>query len=239
MLRGFITNLGKYNEGELVGEWIEFPIEDDELEKVKERIGIDKNHEEWFFTDYECDLDGFDSSALGEYESIDDLNKLGDTILDIENDGLEDQFSAGIAIGLDFDEASRKARDGEIIKISDMNTFSDADEVIGYYYVDLLGGLDQLDKETKEMYFDYDALGRDISIDYYQVDDEDPETAGEYWCGDENASNEEIGEAVINDLGFDGISNPEYYFDYESYGRDIKLEGSFVETNKGLFEIID
>ena len=30
----FITNLGKYNEGELVGEWVKFPTTADELKKV-------------------------------------------------------------------------------------------------------------------------------------------------------------------------------------------------------------
>ena len=36
----FITNLGKYNEGELVGEWVKFPTTSEELQKVFERIGI-------------------------------------------------------------------------------------------------------------------------------------------------------------------------------------------------------
>ena len=26
--KAFVTNLGKYNEGELVGEWVEFPIDE-------------------------------------------------------------------------------------------------------------------------------------------------------------------------------------------------------------------
>ena len=30
-IKGFITNLGKYNEGELIGEWIDFPIDEDAL----------------------------------------------------------------------------------------------------------------------------------------------------------------------------------------------------------------
>lgn len=38
MLNGYITNLGKYNEGELVGKWIEFPITEAELEEVLEEI---------------------------------------------------------------------------------------------------------------------------------------------------------------------------------------------------------
>ena len=34
----FITNLGKYNEGELVGEWVKFPTTSEELQKVFERL---------------------------------------------------------------------------------------------------------------------------------------------------------------------------------------------------------
>lgn len=50
-IRGFITNLGKYSEGELVGEWIDFPISDEELDEVKARIGLNAEYEEYFFTD--------------------------------------------------------------------------------------------------------------------------------------------------------------------------------------------
>ena len=34
----YITNLGKYNEGELVGEWVKFPTTSEDLKKVFERI---------------------------------------------------------------------------------------------------------------------------------------------------------------------------------------------------------
>ena len=56
----FITNLGKYNEGELVGEWVKFPTTSEELQKVFERIGIGSKddfgnpYEEWFISDYDC-----------------------------------------------------------------------------------------------------------------------------------------------------------------------------------------
>ena len=33
-MRGFITNLGKYNEGYLIGKWIDFPISEEELKEV-------------------------------------------------------------------------------------------------------------------------------------------------------------------------------------------------------------
>ena len=58
----FITNLGKYNEGDLVGEWVKFPTTADELKKVFECIGIGQKddfgqpYEEWFITDYDCSM---------------------------------------------------------------------------------------------------------------------------------------------------------------------------------------
>ena len=36
----FITNLGKYNEGDLVGEWVKFPTTAEEMQKVFERIAL-------------------------------------------------------------------------------------------------------------------------------------------------------------------------------------------------------
>ena len=55
----YITNLGKYNEGELVGEWVKFPTMSEDLQKVFERIGIGSKddfgnpYEEWFISDYD------------------------------------------------------------------------------------------------------------------------------------------------------------------------------------------
>ena len=40
----YIANLGKYNEGELVGDWFTFPIDE---EDVKEKIGLNERYEEY------------------------------------------------------------------------------------------------------------------------------------------------------------------------------------------------
>ena len=70
----FITNLGKYNEGELIGEWVKFPTTPEELQNVFERIGIGSNdefgntYEEWFISDYDCYVDGL-YEKLGEYDT--------------------------------------------------------------------------------------------------------------------------------------------------------------------------
>ena len=36
----YLTNLGKYNDGELVGEWISLPISEEDLNAVFDRIMI-------------------------------------------------------------------------------------------------------------------------------------------------------------------------------------------------------
>ena len=41
MLNVWIGNLGKYNEGELVGEWLELPVSKKELDAfLREKVGL-------------------------------------------------------------------------------------------------------------------------------------------------------------------------------------------------------
>lgn len=232
-LRGFLTNLGKYNEGDLVGEWVDLPIDEDELEDVFKRIGIsdepDENgvyYEEYFWTDWECDIPEV-CDTLGEYVSIDEANKLGEMVENVED---PEAFAAAVEILGDTDEAFEHV--DEMICIGEGY---DVDRIIGEYYSDP-DNVGELSQETIERYFDYEALGRDIRLEYYASEEGDPETAGEYWCGDENATDEEIGETVVSELGFDGISNKEDYFDETSFGRDIHIEGSFCEIDGKVWE---
>lgn len=78
LLNVFITNLGKYNEGELVGEWLELPCSEEELQASLKRIGINKEYEEYFITDYESDC----GIKIGEYENIENLNS---QMLELDN----------------------------------------------------------------------------------------------------------------------------------------------------------
>ena len=83
ILSAFITNLGKYNEGELVGEWVDFPTTNETIQKVFDSIGIDfKEYEEYFITDYESDIEGL-TNCFGEFESITELNYLASKIEDL------------------------------------------------------------------------------------------------------------------------------------------------------------
>ena len=41
LFEAYITNLGKYNEGELVGETLKFPTTTEEVQALLKRIGVD------------------------------------------------------------------------------------------------------------------------------------------------------------------------------------------------------
>ena len=82
----FITNLGKYTEGELVGEWIDFPTTKAEINALLERIGIDGiQYEEYFITDFKSDL----LEYPGEYFNIFNFN---DTCQKIKDSGTDPEI---------------------------------------------------------------------------------------------------------------------------------------------------
>jgi len=53
IISAYITNLGKYVEGELVGKWHDFPTTPEEIAETFREIGVDGvEYEEFFITDY-------------------------------------------------------------------------------------------------------------------------------------------------------------------------------------------
>ena len=163
----FITNLGKYNEGELVGEWVKFPTTAEEMKEVFKRIGIGQRddfgqpYEEWFITDYDCYVDGL-YSKLGEYENLDELNYLASK-LDEMSDSEYAQFQAGMEMG---DHC------GSLQEIINLTENLDCYEVypnihdyddLGRYYIEELEVMQV--PEHLQNYIDYEAYGRDVAMD--------------------------------------------------------------------------
>ena len=162
----FITNLGKYNEGELVGEWVKFPTTSEELQKVFERIGIGSKdefgnpYEEWFISDYDYYVSGL-YDKLGEYESLDELNYLASKLQELDNHEYE-HFQAAMQIS----DYTGNVKD--VINLIDNLDKYDVypgveDEAdLGRYYVYELGMM-QVPEHLQD-YIDYEAIGRDVSI---------------------------------------------------------------------------
>ena len=163
----FITNLGKYNEGELVGEWVKFPTTAEEMKEVFKRIGIGQKddfgqpYEEWFITDYDCYVDGL-YSKLGEYENLDELNYLASK-LDEMSESEYAQFQAGMEMG---DHC------GSLQEIINLTENLDCYEVyphiadyddLGRYYIEELEVMQV--PEHLQNYIDYEAYGRDVAMD--------------------------------------------------------------------------
>ena len=56
LFEAYITNLGKYNEGRLVGETLKFPATTEEVQALLKRIGVDGvRYEEIFITSFDGD----------------------------------------------------------------------------------------------------------------------------------------------------------------------------------------
>ena len=163
----FVTNLGKYNEGELVGEWVKFPTTAEEMKQVFDRIGIGKTgdfgqvYEEWFITDYDCYVDGL-YDKLGEYESLDELNYLASKLDEMDRGEFE-QFQAAMEIGDHSGSVQEIINLTENLDCYDVYPGIEDYDDLGRYYIDELDAK----KVTEHLrnYIDYEAYGRDIALD--------------------------------------------------------------------------
>lgn len=164
ILSAYITNLGKYNEGQLVGKWHEFPTTPEEIAKTFREIGIDGiRYEEFFMTDYETSVSGI-YDCLPEYASVDELNYLASKLEDLGNYELE-VFEAAVESG----EYSGGVQD--LINLTDnLDCFDylkgmENDYDLGYYWVEESGCYDTKNLGSLSSYIDYERFGRDISLD--------------------------------------------------------------------------
>lgn len=181
MIKLYLANLGKYNEGILKGEWVELPLSKAELEEVMVNIGVahydeegnfvpyvtetdekgyEYVYEEYAIHDYETDL----NISISEYSSLDNLNAIAENVEKYELDYVNVLLDDG-AIGM------KDLIEGDLEEIMQNHTFIELEpnmneeQEVGYAYVDeIYGGPEYLSKEILERYFDYEAFGRDILL---------------------------------------------------------------------------
>ena len=73
LFEAYVTNAGKYSEGQLVGETLKFPTTAQEVEALLKRIGVDGvRYQEIFITSFDGDVLGL-YDHLSEYENLDEL----------------------------------------------------------------------------------------------------------------------------------------------------------------------
>ena len=157
----YLTNLNRYINGMLCGEWVKLPIPQEELDAVIGRIGSEGD--EFFITDYEV---LFGNLHISEYASIQEVNELAERL-----EGLADHEYEKLAAILECESSMSIAEVLEIIEeldCFDLLEDIDDDEALAAYYID--NGYIFYDvPDNIKMYLDLGRLGRDIRLDSANV----------------------------------------------------------------------
>jgi antirestriction protein len=157
-MRIFLTNLGRYNEGQLIGKWLGLPYSELELKSTLQEIGINERYEEYFISDYESDI-GLD---IGEYENLDALNEVAECISNLDSYEFQTLQAA-----IEY-EAPDISRITEIIdRLDEYNLHTDIhdDEDIGNYFLFEAGIYDLSNIGNLANYLNCEAFGRNIRLE--------------------------------------------------------------------------
>ena len=158
LFEAYITNLGKYNEGELVGETLKFPTSPQEVQALLKHIGVDGiRYEEFFITSFDGDVLGL-YDYLGEYENLDELNHLACLLSELDQGELE-KFEAALNIGAHTSSVADIINLAQNLDCFEFYPDIETEEDLGRYWAEDL----PIPAELKD-YFDYEAYGRDVSI---------------------------------------------------------------------------
>ena len=161
VFEAYITNLGKYAEGHLVGETLKFPATTEEVQSLLKNIGVDGvRYEEFFITAFDGDVMGL-YDYLTEYENLDELNHLAHLISELDSDEIETLEAA-------LNKGDHTSSVADIINLVhnldcyDLHPGVTDDETLGRIYVEDMELLDVPDNVLP--YFDFEAYGRDVRI---------------------------------------------------------------------------
>ena len=157
LFEAYITNLGKYNEGELVGETLKFPTTSQEVQALLKDIGIDGiRYEEFFITSFDGDVLGL-YDYLGEYENLDELNHLACLLSELPQEELA-KFEAALNIGAHTSSVADIINLAQNLDCFEFYPDIENEDDLGRYFTEDLA----IPAELKD-YFDYEAYGRDLS----------------------------------------------------------------------------
>ena len=150
----FVSTYALYNNGIIEGGWEELTdyssldefleAMETKMDKLQQEKLDDAEDVELMFQDWENCGDLVSESSVDE--------KLFDLIQDYDD----------YDYGLDWEDYIRLAADHDM---EDMWLHGDSDEDLGYTYIESLGDISELGKDTLERYFDYEQFGRDLRMD--------------------------------------------------------------------------
>ncbi len=143
--RIYSKSRGKYNEGELVGAWFTFPIDEGE---VAEKVGLNEHYEEYAIHDYEFPV------RISEYITIKELNEMYSMIEEME-DYIIEALDELISCYGDLESVYEHHDDIIFWEYDDMEDIAAEMVDMGYY-----GTVPQ----RLQYYIDYSAIARHLKI---------------------------------------------------------------------------
>lgn len=149
----YVGTYAKYNNGDLTGQWVnltDYSSYEDFLEYCAE-LHSDQDDPEFMFQDFE----GFPNRYYGESGL---KSELWDYIEAIKNYDQE-MVDAIIDEGYDLDQ------------IEDFSVYANCSDVgeFAEVFIDEIGGIENLGRQTLERYFDYQSYGRDLQMDITMI----------------------------------------------------------------------
>ena len=229
--RIYVSTYAKYNDGSIDGKWIDIS----EYNTYKEFVDAcrelhkDEKDPEFMVQDFENYPEAwYHEAGLPTEEEFDKINNYY-----MMDDDRKAAYEAYVNYTDDDDiEHFEEAYQGHFDSASDF----------AYDFVDSIGW-DGVGEDNLDMYFDYDALGRDLMYDFHNGDpdntdsDGNPEDPDHYYDNDgydmgEYESDEQVARDFIDGLGgVDqlGKETAQRYFDYDSFGRDLLINDYFEE----------
>ena len=160
IMKVFITNLGRYVEGYLVGKWVKLPVDDETLDKVLTEIGINEQYEEYFITDYENVTVAL-GDIISEYSSVAALNKLAQRL-----EKLSDADADKLGAMLECESCTSVSEVIDLLdELDEFDLLPDVtdDKALGHYYAEEYCGIDI--PEHILPFFDFEAYGRAIRLE--------------------------------------------------------------------------
>ncbi|MBN1467201.1 MAG: antirestriction protein ArdA [Fusobacteriaceae bacterium] len=147
----YVANLGKYNEGYLVGEWLELPTDEETINNHIEKVLTDNGkypvgqYEEIAIHDYESPIN------VNEY---DDIYKLNEFLNEVQN--YDENIIEALTDYLDIEEIPEILRNNDFYCVLDVQNETEL----------------ALKCDTELLPFDFEAVlnaGADLYLDYEQI----------------------------------------------------------------------
>jgi len=212
----WIADLAAYNAGRLKGEWVELPMDEDELSAIIDKHSRNRT-QDWAIFDYEAPF------PISEYDSPEALNRF-----------MEEVNDAGVPLCIvaaaldqgvtDMAGAIEAAEEAQAIYAS--RDYRD----LSYAYIEDYGDIENA-VSSPEFYFDYEGYGRAIrQSDESVLDSSNPDEA-RILARYETMSDSEVGEEAVDDQG--GVERLDLetiaeHFDHEAHGRDLEINYNYT-----------